>query len=81
MLESKALRGEVYHHVGLGVLVYRGGEVPVDRQQHLALAEEDLVYALAARVDYGRHRRYLAAAGVVEVQHALDGVNVVAVDY
>ena len=72
--------GEVDHHVGLGVLERGRGQGPVDGQQDLALAEKHLVHPVAARVHYGRHRRDFAPAGVVEVQHALDGVGLVAVN-
>ncbi|VVB65257.1 Uncharacterised protein [uncultured archaeon] len=74
------MRGEVHHHVCLRVCFGSLGYGLEHREDDLLGSPEGLVNARAVGVDDGRNAWAISLADVVEVQHPLDSIGLVAVN-
>eukprot|EP00047_Mylnosiga_fluctuans_P002395 m.224315 g.224315 ORF g.224315 m.224315 type:complete len:1021 (+) comp11078_c0_seq1:64-3126(+) len=80
-LVRAAQRGEVDKHIHLGVLAHGLGHLLIDRNHDLLGAPVEALLVVAAEgVDHSRDRRRHAVAAEVEVEHALDGLRMHAVE-
>ncbi|OQA07357.1 MAG: hypothetical protein BWY66_01422 [bacterium ADurb.Bin374] len=75
-----AERGEVDHHVDVGVFSDGRGDVWIYRHEYFLLAVEALGRAAAARIDDAGHGGFFPFTAVVEIEHALDRVGLHAED-
>ena len=79
-LEGGTVTGKVHHYIGFRIGLGRQGDCLVHGQNDLFSSPECLMNAGSAGIDDSRDAGRFTFADVVEVQHALDGIGLIAVD-
>ena len=79
-IKCRAVAGEVDHHIRLGIGLGRQRYGPEHGQDDLLASPEGLVNAGPAGIDDGGYAGAVPVADIIEVQHALDGIGLKAVD-
>ena len=74
------MAGEVDHHIRFGIGLGRQRYGPEHGQDDLLASPEGLVNAGPAGIDDGGYAGAVPVADIIEVQHALDGIGLKAVD-
>jgi len=79
-IKGRAVAGEVDHHIRFRIGLGRQRYCPEHGQDDLLASPEGLVNAGPAGIDDGGYAGAVPVADIIEVQHALDGIGLKAVD-